>query len=501
MNKTLHINLNGFAFQIEEVAYDKLQDYLTTIESRLGSSEEAQEIITDIETRIAELFQYKFSSPEETITLKAVEEIIETIGEPAEIVDEEEAADDTDTGSAQTETSQGPVYTGRKGLYRDPDDRIFGGVCAGLGAYFDVDPLVFRIIAVVLTILSIGGVPIIYLILWAAMPKALTLSQRIEMRGGASFKNVENGIKNEYHAVSDKFKSFKNKQNYKNMQQRMNKTGDVMANALYQVVNVLGMILGLGIVIWSVLSIMCLVGFFVFKDALFGLILTEGDYFISELPRRFLSATDELLVTVSVLLLVGIPLLVILYLGMRLIFKFKTNGKALGMIGLGLWLSGLVLVFFTGLRVTKSFENTETVNEETLLKPVQAETIYLKPANNIPSAGDRDYIMDMEHLELFSLDGQLMIEGQPELRITYGDEFKLYVEKRARGINDEEARHNAISSEYFWVQKDSVLLLDRQFTIGEDALVRNQKVYVTVQLPADKKLEVSPYLDRLIDDF
>ncbi|MCU4177439.1 PspC domain-containing protein [Carboxylicivirga sp. N1Y90] len=496
MNKTIDINLDGCAFQVEEQAFEKLKSYLDTIKKRLGKSEEAEEILADIEARIAELFQYKCSGS--TINLAVVEEIIETIGEPAEIVDEDEA-DETNQESNKTYSAPPPYY-GRKGLYRDCDDRVFAGVCGGLGAYFDVDPLVFRIIAVVTALLSLGSPILIYIVLWIAMPEARTMEQRIRMRGGVTFKNVGDNIKQEYQAVSNKFRSYANKPNYKNMQQRMNKTGDAMATGLHSVLNVFGTILGIGIVLWSVLCIMIIVGVIVLKDAMPGLALSEGNFFITTVPDHFLSHLDQLLATIAVLLLVVIPFLVILYLGLKLIFRFKTNGKVIGMSALGLWLAGLVLLFFTGLRVAKSFSDSGSITETHQLQTTSAETVYLRVANNTTPV-DQEYLADVDNLELSLADEQLLITGDPHINIIRGDDFSIKITKKARGLNDKAAEFNAVNTEYFWEQKDSVIYLDKIFNLGDEALMRKQKVYIDIEIPENKSLEVSPYLDRLIDNY
>ena len=495
MNKTININLDGRVFQIEEDAYEKLKTYLDTIKARLGKNDEAKEILDDIEARIAELFIYK--SGQDIIRLALVEEIIETIGEPSDIVDEDEA-EEPKKESEQYFSAPPPYYT-RKGLYRSVDDRVFGGVCGGLGAYFDVDPVVFRIIAVVTTLLSVGAVPLVYIVLWIAMPEARTIEQRLRMRGGVTFKDMGDNIKNEYNAVSNKFKTYTKSQNYRNMQQGMNRTGDVMSKGLNAVLRVLGVIIGIAIILFSVLTIMTLTGVLVLKDAMPGLANSVGNFYITNVPNYFLSHLDQTLFSIAAGLLLIIPFLVILYLGLKLIFQFKTNGKVIGMTALGLWLSGLVLLFFTSLRVVKGFEDEGIVTETHQLTDTQAKTIYLKVGNDSKYTGDKEYLFEMNNLELSALNGKLIIEGDPKINLTRGDKFEVSITKKARGISDEEAEFNAKSTEYYWAQSDSIIYLDRTYLIGDEALARKQEVYINIEIPENKRLEVSPYLDRLIN--
>jgi len=497
MNKTININLDGFAFKIEEEAYERLNTYLDTIKQRLGNNDEAKEVIADIEARITELFQFKCEGC--TIPLSAVEEIIHTIGEPADIVDEEDI--ETGANKANFNNTYSPPYIGKRSLFRDPDDRLLGGVCSGLGAYFDVDPLVFRIIAVVSAIASVGITFLVYIVLWIAMPKAKTLGQRIEMRGGITFRKMGDNIKEEYEAVSSKFKDYKNKPNYKRMQNRANKTGDAMANGLYQLLNIFGIILGIGIVIWSILSIMTLVGFFAFKDTILSLAITDGNHFLASIPDRALSHMDQILLSSAVLLLIGIPFLVILYLGLKLIFRFKSHGKVIGMSALILWLSGIILVFFTGIRIAKSYEERGNFTQEHVLQATEANTVYLRASNSESNSIDREYLFDIDNLEMFTVDGELSVEGAPIINIRRGEPFQISIDKRARGLNEVDADFNAKMTHYNWSQNDSIIYLDKHFVVGDEALVRQQKVYINITIPHDKKLEVSPYLDRFIDNY
>nr|WP_321453736.1 PspC domain-containing protein [uncultured Carboxylicivirga sp.] len=495
MNKTININLDGRVFQIEEDAYAKLKKYLDTIKSRLGKNEEAQEILDDIEARIAELFIFK--SGQSNITLSLVEEIIETIGEPSDIVDEDEA-EEPKKESEQYYSAPPPYYT-RKGLYRSREDRVFGGVCGGLGAYFDVDPLVFRIIAVVTTLIPVGAATLIYIILWIAMPEARTIEQRLRMRGGVTFKDMGDNIKNEYNSVSDKFKSYKKSQNYKDMQQRMNKSSDTMANVLNSILRVLGIILGIGIVIFSVLFIMTLTGVLVLKDAMPGLAHSNGNLVVTTLPYHLFSHLDQLLFSIAAGLLILVPFFIILYLGLKLIFQFKSNGKVIGMLALGLWLSGLVLLFFTGLKVVKSFEEKGTITETHQLQETSAETVYLKLGNDDRNFGNKEYLFEINNLELSALNDKLIIEGEPTINVNKGDKFEVSITKTARGMNEDDAEFNAQTTEYYWAQNDSIIYLDRTYVIGDKALARKQEVYINIEIPYNKKLIVSPYLDRFIN--
>ena len=183
MNKTIIININGIVFHIEENAYEVLINYMNEIKKHFGFSADSYEIVGDIENRLAEMFtELLATSGKEVIVLADVEAVIAQMGKPGDFeleLDKEE----TGTGHIRTE----------KKLFRDTDDRIIGGVCAGIGHYFDVEPRWIRIAAVLLFLFFGTGV-FLYLLLWIVMPKANTRADKMAMKGEAP--NLQNFKKN-----------------------------------------------------------------------------------------------------------------------------------------------------------------------------------------------------------------------------------------------------------------------------------------------------------------
>ena len=142
MNKTVTINLAGLLFHIDEDAFKKLQEYLTILKSAYANEQGSDEIISDIEARIAEIFQDKLSTKDQVVNTEMVEETITIMGKPEEIF----ATDEENTEEEKTEA--GPVSNGKRKrrLYRDPDHRVLGGVSSGLASYFGIDVVVIRLL-------------------------------------------------------------------------------------------------------------------------------------------------------------------------------------------------------------------------------------------------------------------------------------------------------------------------------------------------------------------
>jgi len=211
MRKTVNMNLNGRVFYIDEDAYAKLRNYLDRLESYFKNQEEGKEIIKDIESRIAELFEEKLKSKTGVVTLQMVEDVISQMGQPEDFAGE--GYEETETTSETYEA----VYTKtKKRLYRDVDNRVLGGVCSGIAAYLNTDPVFIRILFAILPFLSFGIIVPVYIILWIVVPAAITTAQKLEMRGeNVTIKNIEKAIRNEYEDVKERFSRVKDTQAYK----------------------------------------------------------------------------------------------------------------------------------------------------------------------------------------------------------------------------------------------------------------------------------------------
>jgi phage shock protein PspC (stress-responsive transcriptional regulator) len=195
MKITLSVNLGGYSFDIDEDAYSELRRYLKNLELHFAGEESSSEILSDIESRIAELFRTKLTSYKQVITINDVNNVISVLGTPEDI-------SDNDRTSAKDKFSS-PGY---HRMYRDPDHRVIGGVCSGMGAYWNMDPWVVRLIFIVVTMLGGLGV-LIYLILYIVLPEARTTAQKIEMKGEpVNIHNIKDSVKKEFDTVRKNMK-------------------------------------------------------------------------------------------------------------------------------------------------------------------------------------------------------------------------------------------------------------------------------------------------------
>ena len=220
MDKTKNISLGGFSFLIEENAYTALSQYLTEVRQHLQHNSDRDEIIFDVEQRMAELLKDRTAN-REVIMHQDVLYLIEVLGKPEQYVEDEEA--DKATNAAPEATAK--AFSTNKPLYRDIDDRKIGGVLSGMAHYFNISPTMLRIAFAVCLILSFvvsyrwiflfNGVSwaiiILYILLWMIVPAAVTTAQKLEMQGAAvtldslaSYKSSSTSSTEWHKSYSDK---------------------------------------------------------------------------------------------------------------------------------------------------------------------------------------------------------------------------------------------------------------------------------------------------------
>ena len=206
MNKTININLGGYPFTIDEDAFESANRYLHTLARHFASSEGSDDIMQDIENRMGELINRKKGN-RSIVSKLDVLEAIAVLGTPEELKDIDFSED-----IKKSKTSF-QLKTGKR-LFRDTNDKFIAGVCSGLAAYFGIhDPVWVRAAFVAFTLVGGSGI-LIYLILWAVIPSAKTISDRLEMMGEpTNVNNIARMVKEELEEFSDKVQEKFSKKN------------------------------------------------------------------------------------------------------------------------------------------------------------------------------------------------------------------------------------------------------------------------------------------------
>ena len=187
MKKNITINLCGRLFQIDEDAYEMLQHYIESLRQSFGKQEGGDEIVDDIEARIAELFDELKQNGTEAITIDHVKNIITRIGEPEQLTGEDDSKTDSNWENTARSAAQ-DIYnnvrarTAGKKLFRNPKDKMVAGVLSGFATYTNTDPVIWRLATVVFT--ACYGIGLIaYIILAIVLPEAKTPEQMLQMEG------------------------------------------------------------------------------------------------------------------------------------------------------------------------------------------------------------------------------------------------------------------------------------------------------------------------------
>lgn len=186
MKKTLTINLNGTVFHIDEDAYELLRVYLDNLRNYFKHTQGGHEIVQDMESRIAEIFQEYLQSDGQVITIERVEQLIQRLGQPEDLAMDADGISNEEQGAGSRQANDETVSNKhtRKRLLRDMSDRQLGGVCSGIAAYLEVDPTWVRIAFILLALFTkIIPILIIYFILQAILPPAYSATDRLRMKG------------------------------------------------------------------------------------------------------------------------------------------------------------------------------------------------------------------------------------------------------------------------------------------------------------------------------
>jgi phage shock protein PspC (stress-responsive transcriptional regulator) len=194
MKITVSINLGGYSFNIDEDAYAGLKRYLRSLELHFAGEESSSEILSDIETRMAELFRTKLTNYKQVINIEDVTQVISVLGTPEDIYDNE--------GPTARDKFSSPGY---HRMYRDTEHRVIGGVCAGISVYWNIELWLVRLIFFVLAMMGVGI--LIYLILYIVLPEARTTAEKIAMKGNpVNIHNIKDSVKQEFETVRKNMK-------------------------------------------------------------------------------------------------------------------------------------------------------------------------------------------------------------------------------------------------------------------------------------------------------
>jgi len=512
MKKNLRVNISGLIFNIDDDAYKALQNYLDRLKHHFGSSESSNEIISDIESRIAEMFQAKSGTVENIIDLSTVKEVIKAMGEPSEIDGEEEDANEqrahNSNENKENYTNYNTSYTHyektKRRLYRDPDNKIIGGVSSGLATYFNIDPIWVRLAFVLLTF---SGMSIlVYIILWIAIPEARTTAQRLEMRGEPiNLENIERTINEEFNDISDRFKNMKEKHFSKKKDELtiFEKIAHLFVRIIGGIIKVIGSFIGIILAFVAFVLIMALIpGFFTTSFFLF-----DGFNFLpftSALGSITSNHADINLALTALAMVLFIPLIALVYGGVKLIFGIKNRNSAIGVSLLSIWIVGVILLIYSGTKFGNSFHRNANIKQEIHFDQTQSDTLFVNIID-IDSINPDFPLIKKSHGKQYLLcsdDDNFYINPNFKTKLLDSNEsFSMEIKRISRGRTRRAARYNAENINYSYTITDSLLELPAYCYWDKDKNFRAQHIEITFGIPKGKVLKFNKNIEDSLNDW
>jgi phage shock protein PspC (stress-responsive transcriptional regulator) len=472
MNKTVNINLAGIFFHIDEDAYARLQHYLEAIKRSLTNTSGQEEIIHDIEARIAELFAEKIKNERQVIGIREVDEVISVMGQPEDYVIDDEIFEDE------------PAYTKTRGkkLFRDTEHSYVGGVSSGLAHYTGIDAVWIRILWILLTIFSTGAFILIYIALWIFVPEAKTTADKLAMRGEpVTISNIERKIREGFDDVSGKVKDINyEKYGYK-ARAGANSAATAVGDVVKFILNLFVKLIGIFLIL---IAGSTLIGLFIglFSIGTFGIIEAPWTDFV-EIAGP--GADSIWVISILTFFAVGIPFFFLFILGLKILVKnLRSIGRTAKLVLLGLWIISVLGLIFFGIQqaTERAFDGEVRITENL---PVKAnDTLYVNMMgdpqfNSTPyQSGDFNISYDDSNNKvIWSQNVQLIVKS------TSDSTGRMEIVKIAEGKTYDEARQRAEEINYRTSFSNGNLDLSGILTTDPSNKHREQKVQVTLFLP------------------
>lgn len=498
MNKTIIININGIVFHIEEDAYEILKAYMTDVKRHFLNSADSLEITTDIENRIAEMFSELLTRENKQVIVEAdVKAVINQMGTVADFENAEEYT--TAHGSKQAAFN----YTGgSRTLFRDPDDHLIAGVCAGLGNYFNIPAVWIRLLFAISAFFGGAGV-IIYMILWIILPKAITRADRMAMKGEKlTLQGFKNNLEEEMSAVKDHLNNFQNE-----AKPFIYKLRDFVGDFFYHLRRFSN---GAGKVFVKVLGICMLLGFFALAIAMlisFVLIVFWNAGPVHIFPFSVINNEYFNWICLAVFLIAFIPVLAFIMLILKAVFNTQSISRSSAMVMLTIWLFAIGLGTYYGTKVGKGFSASASFTQTLPLVKSSTNTYYLKLNDIKYLTGEDSARLDIQSnfkgtLNIDREDFEHVEPNNVSFRIEKSDvDHPVLVQTyRSKGINYDNALFNARNTRYMFTQQDSVLKFDERLQRQSGISWHDQEISMILKVPMNAVVVIDEEIDRRIQD-
>lgn len=493
MRKTLNINLGGIAFIIDENAFELLHNYLEALKAKFKSETERDEIINDIEARIAEMLSQKLGDRKQVVSLEDVQYVTGIMGKPEDIAGEESSATETTSTTYTSSTPYTSSIPVKRRLFRDPDDAKVGGVISGLCHYFGInDPVWVRLAVVILCFVSFGTMILIYFLLLIVIPKAMTSAEKLQMKGEpVNISTIEKEIKDAAHRTGESLNNLRREDGI------VAKIGHIIvAIFTFFAKFIAGIIIFIGLVV-----------LFALIAGLLGVSIA-GNVLFSEAPKLLVDNPFTItLFNIGVVLFVAAPVIGIIYAALRAILGAKGRAPWLKWTLLGAWWIGVFLIGYAVLTNIGNFSSSGTKLDRFALMQPSSGNIQVQLTDSVgnpllPGEDESEQDVNVGFHGVFIngvdfKDATSINVGKPELQLAASPNDSFYVDKiiTSRGKSKTDAVKNTEYVRYNFSQKDSVLNLPSVAWLDKTGKYRAQNVRIRLSIPEGKRLSFGDNID------
>jgi phage shock protein PspC (stress-responsive transcriptional regulator) len=366
MKSTVKVSISRSAFNLDSDAYETLCGYLDRLEKHFSRKKGGREIVSDIEERIAELLSARISTPDQVVSIALVEEVIGIMGMPGDMEDGE-----TDYAAAP------PPQSRKKRLYRDVSNKMLGGVCSGLAAYFNIDLAFSRLFFVLFFVMlffirhSVFGVSwsvlfIVYIVLWIVIPPALTAREKAEMHGDTTtIAGIQKKVEGEIRALRRKWER-KGKQWTPEIETEMLEASMAARRREHALTRLLRLALRMvAVFVGVIFLIVAVCGLVAFPVVIFvnTAVSNVVELYLFDLFDLVAININPMLFKVLLSAVLLLPLLGLLYLGIKAIVGFRDRFRT-GLIMFLLWLAAGVTLAILASSSALGFRRWTDVEEE-----------------------------------------------------------------------------------------------------------------------------------------
>lgn len=486
MKKTINIHLGGMPFIIDEDAYNILHHYIESLKAKFANENERNEIIADIESRVAEVFSARLDK-RQVVDENDVNFIIAQLGNPEDIAgaSESESASQSQQQATTTNTNKTFSPRGEKKLFRDTDNSLLGGVISGLCQYFGYnEPIWARLIFALLLWFSFGTFILVYLILWLLVPEAKTRAEKLQMRGEpVTIDTLEKEMRETMNRTTDMFNRTVNDDNIGG-----------------KIITILLLLLkGFLKIVAVIIFIVCIFMLIAFLAAVFGFSMLGLPAF-APLTQLFVdSHFTYIIALVAGVLAVGIPLFSVMYSSAKFVLSNKVeSNKYVSATLTVLWIIALLTLFVIGGNAMKNFDQKETVREELSIIQPQGSALYIASMEDSTSepffASSNVGVNGIKRSE----NGFVFGTTEFELKPSKDDLFRIEKNISAYGKSKADARKTIGLINYRYLQTDSTVSLSPNIEVFKNAKFRKQEVKTVIYVPVGKKLV---FADENLTDF